>query len=337
MRRAIHAGLFFKGSFWRRSTRTAHCPSSNCAVQVAPQEAGLRLRLGRLLVENGQLDRAQREFEAALVLDATRPQALVGLARIAALQGQPAAALDRLALPLSNPSTQKAASQLAAELHARLGHVEQARDLRRSADRMPVDRPFFDPFVQQAVALRSGRHADMERGKLLIDEQQSAAAVRLLESTSRNYPSSAPVWLLLGRAQAQRGNRAAAEASLRRALELDPGYVEAWVQLGAVLSQDQDKAAAIECFRKALELRPGDSNARFDLAVCQSSVGDLAAAREDFEAVIRLRPDFPDAYIGLGEVYLKLGQPAAARRQLERALELQPDDARARGLLKNLH
>lgn len=75
-----------------------------------------------------------------------------------------------------------------------------------------------------------------------------------------------------GMAEARYGNRAAAAALLRRAVQLDPQNEPAWLWLGGVAAEPNEAAFAL---RAALELNPANAAARRGLSELEAS-GRLA-------------------------------------------------------------
>ncbi|MDE1170509.1 MAG: tetratricopeptide repeat protein [Verrucomicrobium sp.] len=120
----------------------------------------------------------------------------------------------------------------------------------------------------------------------------------------------------------------AAEAALRRALELRPLYAEARNNLGLVLQKRGLAEEAAAAFRAALEIDPLYAHAAFNLGNVELEAGRAAAAAALFERALALSGGtFPKAAMNLGIALLEAGDPPAAVRAHERARSLAPDDA----------
>jgi tetratricopeptide (TPR) repeat protein len=94
---------------------------------------------------------------------------------------------------------------------------------------------------------------------------RNAEAIRIYTRVLLNDPSNAVAYENLGVAQLQARDVRAAEASLRRALQLDPDRPAANTALGVLLASTGRKAEAIELWKRAAAL--GDTNAAENLRI----------------------------------------------------------------------
>jgi tetratricopeptide (TPR) repeat protein len=76
------------------------------------------------------------------------------------------------------------------------------------------------------------------------------------------------------------GDHAAAEASLRQALALDPKLPGAYTTLGVVLSGTGRKAEAVAAWKQAVTLDPTEYDALYNLILVLSSTGQMEEARK---------------------------------------------------------
>lgn len=151
-----------------------------------------------------------------------------------------------------------------------------------------------------------GRLATLEKAEALAPE--GAAALRAVIAAERamadDDPAAAeaaleqavasdPQGLLYERlAEAERGQGklAAAAASYRAALDLDPGSLAARLGLGDVLREGGDFAAAAEAYGQAIEADPSLSTAYLGRAAARLFAGDLAGSRSDLDRAAELAP-----------------------------------------------
>ena len=229
-----------------------------------------------------------------------------------------------------------------------------------------------------AARIRRGLAAGADRvdarvalGRALMEMDSLTAAERVLGEAAAAYPGDAWAQYWLGTVRDRRGNAAAAEGPLRRAVELQPLLVEArialadvlsatgrtdeavlqleaavaadslhhpaaWNNLGFIHLQAGRMAEAERPLATAVHLDPDFAEARVSLGAVYLSTGRIEPAVEQFEQAIRVRPEYAPAYGNLGVAYAQLGRTADARRMFERLLILNPGDARARAYLAEL-
>ena len=168
-------------------------------------------------------------------------------------------------------------------------------------------------------------------GRLMLAAGQSAAAEDFLKRSSAGLlqPSAASLnWL--GLAQLQQEKYAAAEASLRQALALNPKLNQARHNLGLALHHQGLLADAASAFEDALRQDPDYSSARINLANTLRILGRHSAACRQLEQVLESQPDSIPALNNLGTVWQDQGCAREALDCLERAAMLAPDQAQVR-------
>jgi len=180
---------------------------------------------------------------------------------------------------------------------------------------------------ERAIALRPDfMHAYFNLGTLLASMQPATAeATEATEATLRRAleldPRFAPAWSRLGQLLcAQRPD--AAEAALRRAIELDPELAAAHFHLGNLLCARRPDAAA-QALRRAVEIKPDFAAAWVNLAhaLTKTHPKDAEAAARQ---AVALDPGLADAHYNLGTL-IGVTHPEEAVDALRRAVALQPD------------
>ena len=165
---------------------------------------------------------------------------------------------------------------------------------------------------------------------------------------------------------------AGVEALLRRAIELDPGFVGPRLWLYSVLLHrgaqqeaeehyaelrkleptatpfDQamiayasamradDHAAQVRALELALEYSPGNNILLMNLAGARARTGDFAGALRDVQPAVQMRWAYPPVYPLAGSCAIQLGQFAEARRVLEIGAGLDVVDPYVFALLSGL-
>lgn len=104
----------------------AALPLLEAALQREPMDLGANLLLGRLHAEQGRLDAARQAFQAALRCEPNDPAALLGLARVEVDAGRAGEAIALVDQVLLRNGGDLDAHLLAADVHERQGHLEDA-------------------------------------------------------------------------------------------------------------------------------------------------------------------------------------------------------------------
>ena len=123
------------------------------------------------------------------------------------------------------------------------------------------------------------------------------------------------------------GYRRAREAA-EKALALDPQLADAHLAMGWIhISYDWDWAAADASFRKALELEPGNAQALRLASIQALTLGRWNEAIDLANKAIERDPLRPNSYSNLGLALLAVNRDTEAEAAFRKALELDPDGA----------
>ncbi|MBI4575157.1 MAG: tetratricopeptide repeat protein [Planctomycetes bacterium] len=128
-----------------------------------------------------------------------------------------------------------------------------------------------------------------------------------------------------GLAHAQSGRWAAAEASYRAALALDPGTAEVHLRLAVALREQGRSQDAFRSVEEALRLQPGHVEAREELARLYLDGDNFVDAARELERASREAPERPSVHYRLGLAYEGQKQLGKAVQSFRRALGLDPD------------
>jgi len=119
-----------------------------------------------------------------------------------------------------------------------------------------------DAFLQQAETYynqcldRNANHRDCHRGLavLLVEENRSEEAVRLMEGWAQHSPAVADPKIELARLSEEFGDKDASLKHLQDALALEPSNSRALIALGHVQEELGDQAQALANYQRALSL-----------------------------------------------------------------------------------
>jgi tetratricopeptide (TPR) repeat protein len=303
----------------------------------------IALRLGSLLVENGQFRPAVPMLEsassssAALGINTLLARAYIG-------SDMPTKAIELLQpIRESDSSGQAAYLQGLAYLSAK--QPEQATAaFRTTVGRSPGDAAAR--FHLGKLLLKSpepGDQADgiheMQRaidlsphegryyaglGRWLLEVGQIAVALPVLERGVENAPPSAELYVLLAVAQASSQSTQLAQPIVERAIALDPNIALAHNVLGFCYFRVGDYGRAAGAYKTASDLDPSKGRFAYDTALALERANKASEAAPYAERAAKIDPSVAVNHYLLGKLYGKLERKAEAVEQLETAVRLDP-------------
>ncbi len=152
-------------------------------------------------------------------------------------------------------------------------------------------------------------------------------ALEVTKQAAADRPSDARTHLWLGLSLWAAGQRAEAEAALRRAVELDGTAAEHWVSLVRFLAGTEQKDRAEAVIRQAGDKLPAD-RADLALAQCWEVVGRRDQAEKHYRAALSAAPESSTALRAVAGFYLLAGQSAKAEPHSRKLLESARTSAR---------
>ncbi|MGL4554945.1 MAG: tetratricopeptide repeat protein, partial [Gemmataceae bacterium] len=173
---------------------------------------------------------------------------------------------DSVSLPAMESAR---ACKAVAEGLAAQGHPEHAVDQLLKARE-------YDPKIEVSASL-ARLYARIGKDKLALDEFSRAADVS---------PKDADLLNDFGYYHYQRGNWAAAQTSLQKAVAANPKHERGWINLGLTLGQQSKYPESLEAFEKVV--RPAE--ARCNLAFVLMTQTKYDKARELYTEALRLDP-----------------------------------------------
>jgi len=120
------------------------------------------------------------------------------------------------------------------------------------------------------------------------------------------------------------GDYVQAEASYRRAAEIEPQNFDAQYFDGLMLHVLDRLVDAVRAYLRALAIRPNDFDANLKIAGAYYQLDELPQASEYAHRAVKLRPDSGPARFQLGAVQAALNDHEAAVREYQQAAELVP-------------
>lgn len=281
-----------------------------------PQEGAAEVLygLGAALARQGGEDLALVYLQLALWLYPDHPLAGLTLADLYEQLKQPDKAIQVYEkVPEASPLKRNAEVQLAINLDANEKFDDARKHLQALIKTDPKD-------LDAIVAL-----AGIERGRKMFADCVTTydKAIALVPNPQRN---SWTLFYFRGICNERSKNWAAAEADLKKALELFPdqphvlnylGY--SWVDQGVNLEQ------GLDMIRKAVALRPDDGYIVDSLGWAYYRLGRYEDAVNELERAVELKPQDPVINDHLGDAYWKVGRKLEATFQWSHARDLKPE------------
>ncbi len=136
----------------------------------------------------------------------------------------------------------------------------------------------------------------------------------------------------VGRAQSLRrqGLHESALAELRRAVAINPKLTTAYIGMGDIYRETGDYAHAEASYRKAAEVEPGSFDAQYLHALALQLLDRLSEAVRAYLRALNLRPNDFNANLNLATAYLQIGEPQQALPYAQSSVRLRSDSAAAR-------
>jgi arylsulfatase A-like enzyme/Flp pilus assembly protein TadD len=157
----------------------------------------------------------------------------------------------------------------------------------------------------------------VDAGKLgQVDHQRD-----LLKQVQERNPEMYLIPFLLGEADLQKSDWTAAEAALRRCLELNPDFDQAMTALARSLRQQNKNDEARQWVDKALQINPKNLKAWYQKGWMSLGL-DPQAAMDAFEQALAIQPSFAMAHRDLGIILLQQKRFPEAAHHLEKAADL---------------
>lgn len=265
-------------------------------IGANPRVAEAHFQIGRILTEEYRVDAALPHLKEAVRLRPAEKAVWLAWADAVALGGT------------------KANEQ---ELLRVLGTAPVAPDLRiRLQDRFGAHRA-------SSLPVTGGLNPGDIKRMLALLEQHPAQAEMQAQTLLKRHPKSALALNILGTAQSLQRKNALAVASLRKALEIDPGYAEGHNNLARILVDMKQDEEAAKHFRRAVMLAPDMTAALVNLATYLNNNNRSMTAVGLLERAIETGADALPLYLALGNAETKLKNYAKAEAAFKKAMQVQ--------------
>jgi tetratricopeptide (TPR) repeat protein len=327
------------------------------AIELNPAYAPAQWRLGLWLLDQNQLEGAERAFGRATEIDASDRAGWVGLARVYLQRDETARAAGLLERLVASGPSDPYTMQLLGTAYRRLGRADEAASALGIGARGEAQ--WSDAWTDEMLGFRRGYAALLRDATSYVVAGQFPAAIRILEQLRRDKPNDLVLMAHLGQVYVAAGRDdeavslleqviaretdrfeayvdlatgymhqdklAKARATAERAVSLNPSYAPAHETLGLILWRAGDPRAAIAAFDTAVLRDPRDVRAMVWMAMAYTNLDRTADALNAFRRAAETDPTSVDAWIGIANAEMNRHNLDAAAEALEHARRFQPD------------
>lgn len=230
-------------------------------LELRPSYWAARVRLGNALLAAGDLDGAERAFQAARSAAPDAPWGELGLGKAARRRGRPETAAEHLRLSLAVDPQHRETRYLLAMTERQLGNDARAEKLLRDLTEAEVS-SLPDPMMQAILALVRDIQSMIRTANQRLADGDHRAAERLYLEALRLDSDSYDAHLNLGVLYGLADRNAEAAAALERAIEIDPGRADAYALLMIAYIKTGRAEEGLQQLEKALEIDPDHPRAQ---------------------------------------------------------------------------
>jgi tetratricopeptide (TPR) repeat protein len=318
---------------------------------VSQEQLTLRMQLADLLLEQKQLDAAERLYREELRKQSDQPRAALGLGLVLIARGAPEDAVRYLKTAQASPYTKNRATTQLAILARQRGDNDIAADQEQKAAALPPDPDWPDPFMRAVFQKRVGRAQEMQDVAELEREQRYEEAAAVALRRAEREPNSARHHVSAGLNLARAGRYDRAVEFLKKAIQLEPDNCVPYYDLARTLyeraeaewkrspgSADGRKwyTEAAGAAEQATIRKRDHAEAYLIWGRSLLRVGPAVGALAPLQRGVACRPESFGLQLALGETLLETGQRKDAAIHLENARKLKPDDPQLLEVLKRL-
>ena len=292
------------------------------AIEINPAFAPAQWRLGLWLLDQNQLEAAERAFNRATEIDASDRAGWIGLARVYLQRGDTTRAAGLLERLVASGPSEPYTMQLLGTAYRRLGRADEAASALGIGARGEAQ--WSDPWTDEMLAFRRGYAALLRDATAYVTVGQFPTAIRILEQLRGDKPDDIVLMAHLGQVYVAAGRDAEAVQLLERVIASEPDRFEAYVDLATAYMHQNNLAKARATVEHAVSLNPAYAPARETLGLILWRGGDARDAIAAFDASIQRDPRNVRAMVWMAMVLTNLDRTSDALAAFRRAARTDP-------------
>jgi tetratricopeptide (TPR) repeat protein len=142
-------------------------------------------------------------------------------------------------------------------------------------------------------------------------------------------PTNPTIPFILAQLEIAKGNAAAAEENLVKAITLKRDYTQAIFLLSQLQAQEGKAKEALQAAEAAAYFAPNDPTVLFQVGILRSANGNTDGAIEALGKAVQVNPQYANAHFFLGVMYATKGQLDKALTELNTVAAFSEDNAKA--------
>ena len=326
------------------------------ALKMTPDSAPLHTLLGKVDIEQGQLEQAEKELEVARASSPKDPEPYY-LSGVIYQRWQKADA----ALAFYRQASERAPAELAyilpqGEMLVVLHRGPEALQLLQSKVAYFENSPAIRDAVGQLLvqAGRYGEAADLFRQASILAEDDLSIRERMALAyySDKQYAQAAPIirrlvekdpyakradlFEMLGECQIHVNDPRGARNSFETATSLNPYSAHTWQSFGRAALEAGDLKRADFALRRAIGIDASISETHLLTGYVRLKESKLSEALASFQKAATLDPKDTTSLCMVGYVYEKMGRTETAMQYYARALKIKPGDDMASQLMAGI-
>jgi tetratricopeptide (TPR) repeat protein len=175
------------------------------------------------------------------------------------------------------------------------------------------------------------------RVRVLMTQGKMEEAKTELASLQKDYPTAAPVLVLVGNQQLAEKQYDAARGSFTKALQVAPASIDAAAGLISVDLATGKKADAVARIEAGVKSSTPTSDLMVLAARTYAATGDLAKAEEYLNKAVDIDPARLEAYMLLGQLYVAQKRTPAAIEEYQKIVQKTPNSVPAHTIIGMLY
>ncbi|MEO6981596.1 MAG: tetratricopeptide repeat protein [Edaphobacter sp.] len=291
------------------------------ALKLDPKNWAANLELGQIRLVQKKIPEGKAFLEQALLSNPNSARALRLLVSTYLFEKQPAQAVSRIQAQIAKVPQNSEMYDLLADLQLRTG--DNAGGLASAEKAMQLN-------PADSTAAMSYTRAQIALGN-------APKAVAKWQQWTKDHPTDAQAFTVLGSLQEAQGDRQGAMASYKSALAIQPEQPVAANNLSyLMIDTGQNVDVALSLAQIARRAMPDSPNTADTLAWAYYQKGNYDSARNLLEDAIKTEPNSASMHYHLGMIYVKLAKNTDAATQLKKAVSLAPNTPTAKDAEKAL-